>query len=89
MPALLICQRVADFAVWRARFDEDDAVRRANGCQGVSLFRNATEPSEVLALMEWDDLERARLFVQSDLLQEAMARAGVTDRPDVWLLEDI
>jgi hypothetical protein len=40
-------------------------------------------------LLEWDDLERARLFADSDDLREAMARAGVTDRPDIWFLEDV
>ena len=40
-------------------------------------------------LLEWDDLERARLFVDSDDLQEAMTRAGVTDRPNIWFLEDV
>ena len=63
-------------------------MRRANGCQGERLFRNARDPGEVLVLMGWDDLERARLFAQSDDLLEAMARAGVTDRPDVWFLEE-
>ena len=46
-------------------------------------------PNEVLLLLEWDDLERARLFADSDDLREAMTRAGVTDRPDIWFLEDV
>ena len=39
-------------------------------------------------LLEWDDLERARLFVDSDDLREAMIRSGVAERPDIWFLED-
>ncbi len=39
-------------------------------------------------LLEWDDLERARLFADSDDLREAMARSGVTDHPDIWFLVD-
>ena len=88
MPALLIRHKVADYAAWKSVFDEDGITRRANGCQGGLLFRSAADPYEVLILLEWDDLERARLFARSADLREAMARAGVADRPDVWFLEE-
>jgi len=88
MPALLIRHHVADYAAWKAVFDEHALTRRANGSQGGRLFHNASDPHEVLLLLEWDDLERARLFADSDDLRVAMARAGVTDRPDIWFLAD-
>ena len=88
MPSLLIRHRIADYLAWKAVFDEHEPARRANGSQGGWLFRS-TESGEVLVLLEWDDLERARLFADSDDLREAMARAGVTDRPDIWFLEDV
>ena len=88
MPCLLIRHTVQDYSTWKAVFDEQADVRRANGSQGGWLFRS-TESGEVLELLEWDDLERARLFADSDDLREAMTRAGVTDRPDIWFLEDV
>ena len=88
MPCLLIRHTVEDYSTWKAVFDEQADLRRANGSQGGRLFRS-TESGEVLVLLEWDDLERARLFADSDDLREAMARAGVTDRPDIWFLEDV
>ena len=89
MPALLLRHRVADYAAWKAVFDEHETTRRANGSQGGWLFRDATDPRAFLLLLEWDDLERARLYADSDDLREAMARAGVTDGPDIWLLEEV
>jgi heme-degrading monooxygenase HmoA len=89
MPSLLIRHHVADYPTWKAVFDEYESSRRANGSQGGWLFRNADDPQEVLLLLEWDDLERARLFADSDDLREAMTRAGVTDRPDIWFLDDV
>ena len=89
MPSLLIRHHVADYPAWKAVFDEHEAARRANGSQGGWLFRSADDPHEVLLLLAWDDLERARLFADSDDLREAMTRAGVTDRPDIWFLEDV
>lgn len=89
MPSLLIRHHVADYPAWKAVFDEHEPARRANGSQGGWLFRGTADPHEVLVLLEWDDLERARLFVDSDDLREALARAGVTDRLDIWFLEDV
>jgi heme-degrading monooxygenase HmoA len=88
MPALLIRHNVEDYAAWKEGFDQHATVRRANGSQGGRLFRNAADANEVVVLLEWDDLERARLFADSDDLREAMARAGVTDQPDIWFLEE-
>ncbi|MCA9876944.1 MAG: hypothetical protein KC442_04170 [Thermomicrobiales bacterium] len=89
MPALLMRLHVADLAAWRAVFAEQEAVRRANGSRGGRLYCDAANPREVLVLLAWDDLERARLFVDSDDLREAMVRASVIEEPDVWFLEDI
>ena len=88
MPAMLIRHKVADYAAWSVVFAEQGITRRANGSQGWQLFRNADDPTEVLMLLEWDDLERARLFADSDDLREALEQAGVTDRPDIWFLEE-
>jgi heme-degrading monooxygenase HmoA len=88
MPALLIRHHVADFAAWKAIFDEDELIRRANGSHGGRLFRDASDPNEVLILLEWDDLHRARLYADSDDLRVAMSRGGVNDRPDIWFLAD-
>jgi heme-degrading monooxygenase HmoA len=88
MPTLLIRHHVADYAAWKAVFDENELMRRANGSQGGRLFLDASDPNEVLVLLEWDDLDRARLFADSDDLQVAMARGGVSDRPDMWFLTD-
>jgi heme-degrading monooxygenase HmoA len=88
MPALLIRHRVADYAAWAPGFAGDGEARRAHGCQNARLFRDARDPSQVLVLLDWDDLERARLFAQSDELREALTRAEVADEPTLWLLEE-
>jgi hypothetical protein len=89
MPSLLIRCHVADYPAWKAVFDEHEPSRRANGSQGGWLFRDATDPHQILLLLVWDNLERARLFADSDDLREVMVRAGVTDGPDIWVLEDV
>ena len=88
MPALLIRHMVADYGAWKPHFDDHGTTRSANGSRGGRLFRSANDPNEVVVLLEWDDLERARLFAISYDLREAMDRAGVTDCPDVWFFAD-
>lgn len=88
MPTLLIRHRVTDYATWKPDFDGRIVDRRAHGCRGSRIFLNAADPNETLILLEWDDLDRARLFAQSDDLRDAMARSGVADEPDLWFLEE-
>lgn len=88
MPVLLIRHRVTNYEIWRQAFLEDAETRRANGAQDWRCLRNDADPSEVWILLEWDDLFRARLFVKSDDLGEAIIRADVVEEPDYWFLEE-
>jgi heme-degrading monooxygenase HmoA len=88
MAAMLIRHRVADFAAWMPAFAAEASVRRAHGARQERVLRSSTDPHEVIVLLEWDDLERARLYAESDDARLAMRQAGVTDQPDVWLLHE-
>lgn len=89
MPVMLVRQTVADFTAWKRIFAEHEMTRRANGSLGGRILRNADNPTEVLILLEWDGLERARLFADSDDLREVMMWAGISDWPDIWFLEEV
>jgi hypothetical protein len=89
MPTLLIRHRVEDYAAWKVAFDQHATTRRANGSQGGQLFRNADDSNDVVILLAWDVMERARLFADSDDLREAMTRAGVASCQDIWFLEEV
>lgn len=62
--------------------------RKAAGCKGTQVFRSSEDPNEILVLLEWNDLESARQFAQSQDLREVMQRAGVVGQPDVYFLND-
>ena len=87
MPFLLVHQKVQDYAKWKTVFDEHGSARGAAGSKGGHLFRSADDPNDVVAILEWDDLDKARQFVQSDDLRQAMQRAGVVGQPDIHFLE--
>lgn len=87
--ALLIRHTVATFKKWKSVFDAHGPTRKAHGCKGGLLFRSADKPNELVLILRWSDLERARRFAASDDLREMMARAGVSDLPDVYLLDEL
>jgi len=53
------------------------------------VLRNADSPNEVIVLHEYDDMAKARQFAQSEELKQIMQRAGVTDHPDIYFLEEV
>jgi heme-degrading monooxygenase HmoA len=89
MPYLLVRHKVEDFDRWKPVYDEHGATRKATGSLGSQLLRNADDPNEMVILFRWDTLENARRFAQSDDLREAMQRAGVADRPDIYFLDEV
>jgi heme-degrading monooxygenase HmoA len=89
MQYALIRHKVTDYDLWKPIFDEHGAARKANGISGHQLFRNINDQSEVIILVEVDDLDKVREFVQSEDLREAMQSSGVADQPDMYFLDEI
>lgn len=89
LPYILVRHKVADYGKWKPAFDAHGATREKSGSKSGPLFRNADDPNELIFLMEFDDLDKGRQFAQSDDLRETMQRAGVSDHPDVYFLEQI
>ncbi len=89
MTYLLVRHKNEDYAHWKAVFDEHTATRQAGGSRGGHLFRNVHDPNEMVILFEWDTLENAHQFAQSDDLRATMQRAGVVDQPNVYFLEEV
>lgn len=88
MPYFLVRHKVKDYATWKPVYDEHGAIRKAAGCQGTIVFRMADDPNNVIVLLEWDNLEKAQQFTQSDDLRETMQRAGVLEKPDIYFLNE-
>jgi quinol monooxygenase YgiN len=89
MAYLLVRHKVKDYDKWKPVFDEHAATRKAGGSREGHLFRNADNPDEIIILFEWDKIEKARKFAQSEDLKRTMERAGVIDKPDIYFLEEI
>ena len=74
----------ADYDKWRSFFDGDEARRRAAGATGVNqIYRDADDANTVNIILEWDNVENARKFLDDPALREVMQKAGVIGAPAV------
>ncbi len=84
MVHVLVRHTVADYSAWRPIFDGDAARRKAAGATGVNhVHRDVDEPNTLTLVLEWDNAENARKFLDDPALREVMAKAGVVGAPAV------
>jgi len=87
---VFIRHKVINFRKWKAVFEAHSAARVAQGCQAVHIFRRADNPKELVVMLTWSDLAKARQFLASEDLRAMLAEVPVSDRaPDVFLLEEV
>jgi heme-degrading monooxygenase HmoA len=89
MTQLLVKHKVKDYAKWKPIFNEHAAKRKEAGSKGGHLFQSAKDPNEVVLLFQWEDLGKARKFAESEDLRQAMERAGVIGKPEVYFLNQV
>src|SRR5215213_290805 len=82
-----ITHRVEDYTKWKEGFDSTAEFKRSHGWKGYRLFAIEGDNTHVLVMEEFDTEEHAREFLSSDYLREAMGRAGVSDEPDIQVIE--
>lgn len=77
MSYLLIRQKFADYATWRAAFDSLAQARERIGLRTVLVALNQQEPDEAIVVFDAGDPELARDHVVSPALRAAHERGGV------------
>jgi uncharacterized protein (DUF1330 family) len=84
----MVHHHVQDYNVWKPVFDGHAAVRKTFGSRGGRVFRSASDPNEIVIVMEFDSMDHAHAFAQDPSLPEAMQRGGVMGPPEVFFLEE-
>ena len=75
---------VSDFAVWKQAYDDFDAERKTMGVVGDAVFQAADNPTDVTVWHDFENLQSAHDFIESERLREVMASAGVAGEPTIW-----
>ena len=91
MPYVLSILEVEDFATWKSAYDSEDgaAMRKASGMKSHQLFHSEDDTNKVVHLSQWDNMDDARKFLQSEELQKANQQSGVVEMGDVYFLEEV
>jgi len=82
-----IRHRVEDYPKWKEGFDSTAEYKRSHGWKGYRLLAIEGDNNHVLVMEEFETSEQAREYLRSDYLKEAMGRAGVSDKPDIQMVE--
>jgi len=88
MVHMIVRHKVADYARWKEAFDGHLGARKAAGEVGHRVLLSVEDPRDVTVLLDWDSLERARRFADSDDLKQTLKQSGVVGDLDVRFLED-
>jgi hypothetical protein len=84
----MIRHKVADFAKWKPAYDAHASARGNAGLKEEHLLRSIDNPNEVVLLFSAQDPDEAKQFAGSDDLRQRMQQAGVSDKPDIYFLND-
>jgi heme-degrading monooxygenase HmoA len=89
MATLIVQHRLEDYAKWKKVFDATESALTKSGYTGSEVYQNPQNPGEVFVLMHWPTMDGAKAFAQSEALRSAQARAGVTNKPNVFFVEEV
>ena len=88
MPRIIVHHTVKDFAQWKKVFAQHVPLRKAAGFTKSRIFQKMDDPQHVTVQLDCIDIKKAKAFMQSPDLPDAMKKAGVVSVPIVYFLND-
>lgn len=90
MVYLLLRHTIGDYGRWQESFARHLAARQAGGATNEAyVMRNVDNAQEIIVLLGWHDLARARAFTNSVSLQTALKQMGVIGVSEIYVLQRI
>jgi len=80
----IVRHTVEDFAAWKNLFDNHEA-RISAGFGDTRVFTSIDDRNDVMVVIEFDDMEKGRAFMESEDLRRTMEKGGVTAPPAVFI----
>ena len=69
-------------ATWKKTHEEHGAFRKQSGTKDSQALQSADNPNDVVILIEWNTIKKAKASTESPNLKETMKKAGVTGPPN-------
>ena len=89
MVYILVDHKVEDYAKWKPVFDKGMPMVKKFGGKSGMLFHVSGEPNHICVLGEYDTMDNAKKFAESEDLKKAMQEAGVIGKPMIVYLDKI
>ena len=80
---LVVRHHVADYAKWRAVYDEAEPLRAKYGCTAKRVLRLPEDANDLLVTHDFPTTEQASGFAGDPALGASMQRAGVEGHPRI------
>ncbi len=84
MVRMFVRPQVADYPTWRAAYDSIDGERKELGVTAHAVYQSVADRNDVTVSHDFDSREAAEAFTSSPVLRDAMQRAGVQGKPEIW-----
>jgi hypothetical protein len=89
MIVVLVHHEVADYRAWKAVFDAALDYRHQHGEHSCRIFHTVGNVNDLTLMFDWESLDRARAFMESNELKARMAAAGVKGEPRIDFLTEM
>lgn len=86
---MVAIHKVADFAKWKASYEEHDSLRLVNGIHSYVIGRGLNDSNMVLVAVKVDDMAKAKAFSKDPSLKKAMQKGGVTGAPSFSFINTV
>lgn len=87
MNNVLVMYRVKNFTKWNLNVEEGAGKRKIMGSKEAYVYNKKDHPHEMVILYNWNDLDKAREYFESDEFKNQIKDAGVEDTPEIIYLE--
>jgi len=77
--------KVENFDSWKKVYDEFSSIKKEGGVIGASVLQVPDDPNMVIVTHDFESLETANKFFNSDALKNALQNAGVIGKPEIWI----
>jgi hypothetical protein len=85
---VIVRHKVKDFNAWKPYFLGDGKRQREASFTRWQITRNVNDKNETVIIFECENLDKAKPMFSDPALAELMKKAGVTDQPTVFMLEN-
>jgi len=76
MATTLVQSKVRDYATWKKAFDSLQELRKSSGAVTDHIYRDADDPSKIIAILKWSSISNARKYYKSAEFKSALVKAG-------------